>query len=332
LENRPFVIRSRAALALSISAMANNRFAAIDVGSQAVRLKIVRRARGGRMERVDRRRVPLRSGDGVFGGGAIAGRAADRMVEALGRCAEDCARHRATVRAVATSSLREASNRAEVLALIERETGLTLEVISGREEARLVCLGVLEGKAPQVTSLCVDLGGGSVEVALARGEHPVALHSVAAGALRLARELGAPAGASELRARAAASVAELPLGLAERTGGIALGSSGTIRALVEFVTGDTRRYARRDELTGAVDALAEMSVTERCRRFGEHRGEVIAAGAAVLEATLERLGVRVVEATKRGLRDGVLVDLARRDQRPSREAHTAETAASAARH
>jgi exopolyphosphatase/guanosine-5'-triphosphate,3'-diphosphate pyrophosphatase len=291
--------------------MGSNMFAAIDVGSQAVRLKVARRARGGILERVHRRRVPLRSGVGALGGGAIAEESIERMVQALRDCADDCGRHRAALRAVATSSLREAANRAEVLARIRHEAGLELEVISGREEARLVCLGVLEGKAPQVTSLCVDLGGGSVEVALALGEHPVALHSVPAGALRLSQEVG-HAPADELRRRASEAVAALPAGLAERTEGVAVGSSGTIRALVEFVTGGTRRYATRAEIARAVEELAEMEPKTRRRWFDPHRAEVIAAGAAVLEATLLRLGVSFIEATKRGLRDGVLVDLSRR--------------------
>jgi exopolyphosphatase/guanosine-5'-triphosphate,3'-diphosphate pyrophosphatase len=286
--------------------MASNVFAAIDVGSQAVRLKVARRAEGGRLERISRRRIALRSGDSVFASGRISDDAAQRMVTALRQCADECAEHGATVRAVATSSLRDAENRAEVLARIADEAGIALEIISGREEARLVCLGVLEGKEPHVTSLCVDLGGGSLEVALARGEHPVALHSVPAGALRLTREVG-QAPAERLRERARAACQALP-----RLGrGVAVGSSGTIRALVEFITAGTRRYVRRDEIAGAVNELAEMDLGVRGRWFEAHRAEVIAAGAALLEAALARLGVELLEASKRGLRDGVLVDLAR---------------------
>jgi exopolyphosphatase/guanosine-5'-triphosphate,3'-diphosphate pyrophosphatase len=280
--------------------------AAVDVGSQAVRLKVARRTRDGRLEPIGRRRIALRSGDGVFADGRISDEVAGRMVAALQLCADDCARHGAAVRAVATSSLRDANNRAEVLARVADEAGIDLEIISGREEARLVCLGVLEGKEPHVTSLCVDLGGGSLEVALARGEHPVALHSVPAGALRLTRELG-QAPAERLRERARAAAETLP-----RLGrSVAVGASGTIRALVEFITAGTRRYVRRDEVAHAVDKLAAMDLGARGRWFDAHRAEVIAAGAALLEAALDRLGVESLEASKRGLRDGVLVDLAR---------------------
>jgi exopolyphosphatase/guanosine-5'-triphosphate,3'-diphosphate pyrophosphatase len=290
--------------------MATNALAAIDVGSQAVRLKIARLSRGRELVRLHRRRIPLRSGDHGFGGGHISDELTTHMVAALRACADDCARHDATVRAVATSSLREAANRAEVLARIRDEAGVELEVITGHEEARLTCLGVLAGKAPRLYSLCIDLGGGSVEVALARGEQPVALHSVAAGALRLARELG-PAPAETLRAAARDAAAALPTGLAAHTGGVAVGSSGTIRRLVHFITEGTRPHVRRGELARAVDTLAAMDASERRRWFEPSRADVVAAGAALLEAVLARLGVEVLHASKRGLRDGVLFELGR---------------------
>jgi exopolyphosphatase/guanosine-5'-triphosphate,3'-diphosphate pyrophosphatase len=296
--------------AVIFSFVATNVFAAIDVGSQAVRCKIARHVSGIGLERIHRRRIPLRSGDHAFGGGRISREIADNMVAALRACADDAAPHGATLRAVATSSLREASNAHELLGRIRRETGLEVEVISGHEEARLVCLGVLEGLPSEIHSLCIDLGGGSVEVALARGEHPIALCSVPAGALRLARELG-DAKAKELRASARFHAHQLPAQLAKRTGGIAVGSSGTIRALVNFVTEGTRRYVHKSELARAVEDLSEMSVAERTRWFDPNRAEVIAAGAALLEAVLERLEVEVLHASKRGLRDGVLIDLSR---------------------
>jgi exopolyphosphatase/guanosine-5'-triphosphate,3'-diphosphate pyrophosphatase len=297
--------------------VATNVFAAIDVGSQAVRCKIARHTRLAGLERIHRRRIPLRSGDHAFGGGRISREVADRMVAALRTCAGDAARHRATLRAVATSSLREAENALEILTRIRNEAGIELEVISGREEARLVCLGVLEGQPAQIHSLCIDLGGGSIEVALARGEHPVALHSVAAGALRFSRELLSTRG-EDLRLRAARHASHLPAQLGRHTGGVAVGSSGTIRALVEFVTEGTRRYVHKKEMARAVDELAAMSLDERARWFDPHRAEVIAAGAALLEAILERLEVEVLHASKRGLRDGVLVDLSRSPMRHSR--------------
>ena len=89
------------------------------------------------------------------------------------------------MRAVATSAVREARNGQEIVRRAREEAGLELEVVSGREEARLVCLGVLHGKPPHARSLVLDIGGGSTEVATATGEEPTNLWSVALGALSI---------------------------------------------------------------------------------------------------------------------------------------------------
>ena len=76
---------------------------------------------------------------------------------------------------MATSAVREAKNRDEIVRRVREEAGLRLEVISGMEEARLITLGVLWGKPPSARSLCIDIGGGSTEVASALGDTPNAM-------------------------------------------------------------------------------------------------------------------------------------------------------------
>src|SRR5439155_22579227 len=76
------------------------------------------------------------------------------------------------VRCVATSAVREASNRAQLLRAVRAASGLSVEVISGAEEARLVCLGVLQGAPSSERTLLLDIGGGSTEVISAGGDEP----------------------------------------------------------------------------------------------------------------------------------------------------------------
>lgn len=85
-----------------------------------------------------------------------------------------------------------------------------------------------------------------------------------------------------------------------------------MRALVSFATADARRYVTRHELGGVIEELARMSTSERARFFERRRAGVILPAAVILEQTMERLGVWAVKATRRGLRDGVLVELYRR--------------------
>ncbi|MBK9518300.1 MAG: Ppx/GppA family phosphatase [Anaeromyxobacter sp.] len=288
--------------------------AAIDVGTNAVRLEIARPLPDGTLETIHQERDPIRPGEGVFTSGVIAKPVADRLLATLRRYAALCRRHHARVRAVATSAVREARNQAEIVRRVRLETGLSLEVVSGREEARLICLGVLEGRAARARSLVLDIGGGSTEVAFGVGEKPSALHSVAVGAVRLTEIFGTSGKVSPERLAVMRSfVAEafrdqLPGGLPRA--GVALGSSGTINAIVAAGS-ESRRLTRR-RLEKTVTELAGLSLSERRRRFEPRRAEIIVAGAVILEAAMRHLGLDAVVAVDTGLRNGVLRDLARR--------------------
>jgi exopolyphosphatase/guanosine-5'-triphosphate,3'-diphosphate pyrophosphatase len=305
--------------------------AAIDVGTNAVRLEIARPLPDGTLETIHQERDPIRPGEGVFTGGVIGKAVADRLLGTLRRYAALCQRHHARVRAVATSAVREARNRDEIARRVRKETGLELEVVSGREEARLICLGVLDGRPQNARSLVIDIGGGSTEVAVGLGEKPSALHSVAVGAVRLTEIFSTSGKVSPERLAVMRSFAEaafrdqLPRKLAGSK--VALGSSGTINAIVAAGS-DSRRLTRR-RLEKTVRELAGLSLAERRRRFEPRRAEIIVAGAVILEAVMRHLGVEAVVAVDTGLRNGVLRDLARRSPAAA-EAVAAQRSRSAA--
>jgi exopolyphosphatase/guanosine-5'-triphosphate,3'-diphosphate pyrophosphatase len=291
--------------------------AAIDVGANAVRLEIARGFPDGTIELVHQERDPVRPGEGLFQTGVIPEYVVDRLVGALRRYAIICKRHRARVRAVGTSALREAKNRDDIIRRVKRETGLVLEAISGKEEARLMCLGVLSGRPPKARSLCIDIGGGSTEVAGAVGEQPAKLWSVAIGSVRLTeifkshREVS-PKQLRLLREFAREAVEDsLPPGISGFPR-IALGSSGSIRAIIASAAAEGTAHATSEQITKTVEKLARMDPEERRRRFDDRRAEVIVAGAVILEALARHLKLHAVTAVDRGLRHGVLVDLVRR--------------------
>jgi len=298
--------------------------AAIDVGTNAVRLEIARPLPDGTLETLHQERDPVRPGEGVFSGGSISKPVANRLLATLRRYAALCRRHRAKVRAVATAAVREARNRDEIVRRAREEAGLELEVVSGREEARLICLGVLEGRPASTRSLVVDIGGGSTEVATGLGEKPTSLYSVPLGAVRLTEIFNSSGRVSEerlavMRSYAAEALREtLPRRLAGPR--VALGSSGTINAIVAAGT-DSKRLTRR-RLERMVDDLAGLSLAERRRRFEPRRAEIIVAGAVILEACMAHLGLEAVTAVSTGLRNGLLIDLARRS--PAATAAAAE--------
>jgi exopolyphosphatase/guanosine-5'-triphosphate,3'-diphosphate pyrophosphatase len=123
--------------------------AAIDVGANAVRLEIARGFSDGSIESVHQERDPVRPGEGLFQTGIVPPDVVDRLIVVLRRYAIICKRHQARVRAVGTSALREAKNREDIIRRAKREAGLELEAISGKEEARLMCLGRVVQSAGQ---------------------------------------------------------------------------------------------------------------------------------------------------------------------------------------
>ncbi|HUB05734.1 MAG TPA: Ppx/GppA phosphatase family protein [Myxococcales bacterium] len=301
--------------------------AAIDVGTNAVRLELARPLPDGSLELLHQERDPLRPGEGVFKTGVISRDVADRLMSTLRRYGALCHRFHAKVRAVATSAVREAKNREEIVRRARREAGIDLEVVSGREEARLICLGVLSGQPAHVRSLVVDIGGGSTEVALAHGDRPDQLWSVAVGAVRLAEIFPAPGRVKQKRLALMRSFAEeafrdaLPEHLPARH---VLGSSGTINAVVSFASGSAQATLR--QVSRAVDDLAEMAPEERRKRFDSRRAEIVVAGAVILEAVMSRAGLPQISAVDRGLRDGLLIDLNRRSRTGGRDPSLFEAA------
>jgi exopolyphosphatase/guanosine-5'-triphosphate,3'-diphosphate pyrophosphatase len=289
--------------------------AAIDVGTNAVRMEIARVLPDGSLETLHQERDPIRPGEGVYLTGAISREVADRLLATLRRYAALARRHRARVRAVATSAVREARNGAEIVERVRVATGLDLQVVSGREEARLICLGVVRGRPPGARSLVVDIGGGSTEVATALGDRPTNLWSIPVGAVRLTQIFDTGGRVDRRQLRVLRSFAEeafreaVPRGF--RPPRTALGSSGTIQAVVAFAADGSHRASRR-QIARAVEDLAEMSPSERRARFDPRRAEIVVAGAAILDAAVRHLGLSSVAAVDTSLRHGILVELARR--------------------
>ncbi len=290
---------------------------AIDVGTNAVRLELARVLSDGSLETLHQERDPVRPGEGLFKTGIIKREVADRLMSTLRRYAALARRYGARVRVVATSAVREARNRDELVRRARREAQLNLEVVSGREEARLIALGVLHGKPPLKRSLLIDIGGGSTEVVFAFGEHPRELISVALGAVRLTELFGVSGEVSKKQlklirkfAREALSEA-IPKGI-KGAPEVALGSSDTIQALVGFAREEGVGHATTKQVKKAVEELAKMDGEKRRKRFDPRRADIILGGAVILEAVLQHLGIQSVTAVENGLREGVLYDLVKR--------------------
>jgi exopolyphosphatase/guanosine-5'-triphosphate,3'-diphosphate pyrophosphatase len=306
--------------------------AVVDLGSNAVRLQIAEVAPGGRALVLAEDRAAVRLGEQVFRTGRLSGPAIARTAVALERFAKLAERAGAErVRAVATSAVREASNRSALVRTIRDQAGMALEVISGAEEARLVCLGVLQGEPPSERSLILDIGGGSTEVISARGEEPESASSVPLGSVRLTEFFVQSDPIERKEAKLIEEAVQDGLGqvdplLVGRHRRI-IGAAGTTGAVAQLA----RRFAGHDgagsvpvsylQVRRVLERLRTSSARER-RKWGvdEQRSDIIYAGTAICEGVMRRLRVDELEITQRGLRDGLMADLIRRTVR-ARGAH-----------
>jgi exopolyphosphatase/guanosine-5'-triphosphate,3'-diphosphate pyrophosphatase len=180
------------------------RIAAVDAGSNAIRLIVARAFGPGQWETVETQRLPVRLGHHAFssGGGNLNRLTLSRAVAGFREFQAHMARHGVVAyRAVATSAAREARNREQLLDLVRRRAGLELEIISGDEEARLVRVAVgrafVGHPAPRVI---LDFGGGSLEINWMRGAEVERVATLPIGAVRLMEAYRASGAITEERA------------------------------------------------------------------------------------------------------------------------------------
>jgi exopolyphosphatase / guanosine-5'-triphosphate,3'-diphosphate pyrophosphatase len=308
----------------------------VDIGTNSIRLLVARINPDGSFSIRSRQKEAVRLGEGEFGKKAvILPGPMDRAI-AVARRFRDMALGfgAAEVIAVATSATREAGNRSRFLGRLRREALLGVRLLSGREEARLIYLGVagslhLSGKK----ALLIDIGGGSTEISVGDGGEPAFLASLKLGGLRLAgifpdaaRE--APVGKRllrEMRECVHGHVKPVVKSLREAGFDLVVGSSGTIGNLGQIGLRNFPRPGQGSgsslttgQLRSAIALLAGMPLGERRRVAGLNpvRADIIVPGAVILEALMEELGIGEIRISRQGLQDGLLVEYLSREPRP----------------
>ena len=311
-------------------------YAAIDLGTNNCRLLIARPS-GDNFTVIDAFSRVVRLGEGVAHTGRLSDEAMERTLAALRVCADKLMRRNVFLaRSVATEACRRASNGAEFIERVRRETGIALNVISAREEARLAVLGchvlLEEGLGP---AMIFDIGGGSTELVLieSTGTVPRILdwQSVPWGVVSLSESCGHEGATQEERLARYAHMRELVMESfsafarriepartgAARDGPLRLlGTSGTVTTLASLHL-ELPQYDRRLVDGLVVPASSMRAISSRLssldiagRReiacIGRERADLVVAGCAILETILdlwpaERLGV-----ADRGIREGIL--------------------------
>lgn len=292
--------------------------AAVDLGSNSFRLEIAQ-LQHGRYRRIDYLKETVRLGGGLDAQGLLTESAARRGLDCLQRFAHRLARFDARrVRAVATQTLREAKNRNAFLERAQSVLGYPIEVISGREEARMIFAGVAHLQPSSAPRLVVDIGGRSTEMIIGRARVPEVAESFGVGSVGLSLRYFADGRFTEAAFRAAqiAAGAELEEALelfAPRHWQESLGSSGTVSAVSQLlqasgasdgtITPEGLRWCIEQCLrAGSVDKLALPGLRE-------DRRAVIGGGLAILYTLATHFGITALRPARGALRQGVIFDL-----------------------
>ncbi|MCP1418264.1 exopolyphosphatase/guanosine-5'-triphosphate,3'-diphosphate pyrophosphatase [Pseudomonas laurylsulfativorans] len=296
-------------------------FAAIDLGSNAFRLMIgqsVRRNQQMVIQEVKTLREPVRLAEGLQGG-ALDELALDRGWQALARFGKKLRGFEARrVRAVATSAVREADNAPLFLASAERHLGFRIDVISGHEEAQLVYAGVAHTLPAQTTRLVVDIGGGSTEMIIGRGDQLLVTESIAIGSGTFGAHYfhgGRIVAQALLEAERAATVQFERIARRYRAMGWqqAIGSSGTARMLAKVLKANGLNDDDQSGITyGGLLRLSlrllEVKHVKHLKLAGlpTHRLSILPGGLVVMLAAFKVFGITHMIASEPGLRFGVL--------------------------
>ncbi len=318
------------------------KIAAIDVGSNAIRLVVGEVNEAWKVTPTDNLRVPVRLGQDAFSSGLLGEPVMQQTLETFAqfkRVVEDTGVYR--LKAVATSAMREASNGEVLVERIQNETGIKLEIIDSLEEARLIHLAVSRVlDLGNKRTLLVDIGGGSVEVTLAAGQEILFTDSFHIGAVRLLKMLerenisGAAAN-RRIYEYAQAAVAQIHAGVGKEKISYLVGTGGNLvelgRLRQRIFGAKSEQFITSEELKGIIRRLEKLSVDEIAQQFNlrPDRADVILPASIVLQAIADEVKAKEIAVPNVGLKDGVLISVAEElshEPRPERRETLIESA------
>jgi len=299
-------------------------FAAVDIGSNSVRLKIAKVVRG-RLQSLHEDREVTRLGESVFANGSLDPQAMAltiRVLQRFHRAVQSFAADR--VRVVATAALRDSRNSRAFLDWVRSATGWKTEIITGLEEGRLIHLGILSNAhIANQRALLIDLGGGSCELTITVAGHIEDMVSLPIGAVRLTQtflhhdpprknELGQMRGFVEREiSRIQKRILAAKVQAAIATSGTPAALSGLYEAKVRGYDESKPHTVPRAAVSKILRELSKRNLDQRkaLRGIGPRRAEIIIAGAMVFAELMDMCALRNFRYLPLGLRDGLLAQM-----------------------
>jgi exopolyphosphatase / guanosine-5'-triphosphate,3'-diphosphate pyrophosphatase len=300
-----------------------NRLAAIDLGSNSVRCIVVEVDRPGKFRVLDDEKATVRLGEGVVKEGAISEMAWQRTMDALSRMKKIVDGYGVIgVEAVATSAVRRAANGVAFVKAAADNIGLSIEIISGEEEAELAALSALNNFDMEGTRYAmVDIGGGSVEVITALGSHIDEVYSLELGAVTLTENFITtdPINQKEYQRlrrhvrktlKAAFPPEDIPVHCLLGSGGTMTSIAAMVMAMRNEEYGSIHGYeVFRSELVHLLAMLLRKNLKERKSLPGLNpdRADIIVAGVTVVNELMELFNANLLKINERGIREGLIL-------------------------
>ncbi|MEW6321388.1 MAG: Ppx/GppA phosphatase family protein [Acidobacteriota bacterium] len=308
------------------------RIAAIDIGTNSVHMIVVQIRPDFSFEVIDREKEMVRLGAGGLDGRKLTAEATGAALQALSKFERLARSHQVDeILAAATSATREAENGGEFLKAIERQTGIRPRIITGTEEARLIHLAAVYGVDTPKPAVVIDIGGGSVEITLGSGSDVRFARSFKIGVIRLTERFVAsdPLARRDERklVRFIGEQVDRYLGHVVEAGfDRVIGTSGTILSLGTVATAIDRGVVPSETRNLRVSArsvrdvrkvVTSLDLEERLRLPGldPRRGDIVVAGAVLLDTLLRRLGASEITLCDLALREGLVLDYIQRHRR-----------------
>jgi exopolyphosphatase/guanosine-5'-triphosphate,3'-diphosphate pyrophosphatase len=308
----------------------SRRLAAIDVGSNSIRLIVAETTDSGSYRVIDDEKEIARLGHGLEETGALDPANIERSADAIARMKDIASGYGVErIRAIATAAVREATNGQTLIDLVRQRAGLDLVIISAEEEARLAHQSVANAfDLRDMTCAVVDIGGGSTEIVTSVDGVIGNVFTLPLGAVRLTERFGAcddPQGRQYMAMRRYVSEQlrdRLPR--IEPTPTLIFGSGGTFTTLASvsmhrstaagadmlpFTVGG--HEMQRDEVRHTLDWLRKMPLAERTSVAGlsVDRADIIVAGILIIDKVMKRFGLNRLRVHDRGIRDGLLLSM-----------------------
>ncbi|GAB2657893.1 exopolyphosphatase [Arenimonas aestuarii] len=299
--------------------------AAVDLGSNSFHM-VVARYLMGQLRIVDRIKETVRLAEGLDGHGGLDPSVMPRALDCLARFGQRIRTLPAPrVRAIATNTVRQLANPQSFLMPAETALGHGIEVVAGREEARLIYLGVTHGNPPEPgrSRLVMDIGGGSTEVIIGEGFEALERESLQMGCIATTRRFFGDGRINrkrwkEARTELAAEFQQFSEAYRRRGWHEAMGSSGTIKAIcdVSVKMKLTKVSITQDSLAAIREKLLDFDTLESIKLPGlsGERRPIFAGGLLVLDAAFGALGIERMYVSDHAMREGVLYDLLGRDR------------------